>query len=295
MSKANEMVLSLDGETFRRLKTDFDGILNRTIGNMQMKGASDASITLKLDISITKGIINIDGVNRDYNKPSFKHQINSVLQIKDKATGQLAGEIVLEWDDDAEKFVVRPVDDGQASLFDDDEYETSDDDDVIDAKALPAPEQDYESHDDQTMEEKAFDVMLGFTERHLTVVESNGVYTVRTCDTNEVVLSSGCEEGSLFWIDPEVAAKHVGDKLLCYMFSDDAKNISGVAIDCTSCNKTIFVMQAPESMSFELPDMEDEDTNVDDSDNAETDEVPDDDGTDDGDYDYDSPEEDEEE
>ena len=119
MSKANEMILSLNEDTFSALKKDFDDVLNRTIGNMQMKGASDATITLKLDIAITKGIVNIDGVNRDYNKPSFKHQVNSVLQIKDKATGQLAGEMVLEWDDDAEKFVLRRVDDGQTSIFDD--------------------------------------------------------------------------------------------------------------------------------------------------------------------------------
>ena len=191
MSKANEMILSLNEDTFSALKKDFDDVLNRTIGNMQMKGASDATITLKLDIAITKGIVNIDGVNRDYNKPSFKHQVNSVLQIKDKATGQLAGEMVLEWDDDAEKFVLRRVDDGQTSIFDDG-YETCDDD-ITDVKGLPEPTQDDEDHDAHDAKgEGAFNVMIGFTERNLVIVETDGVYTVRTADTNEVVLSSGC-------------------------------------------------------------------------------------------------------
>ena len=45
MSKANEMILSLNEDTFSALKKDFDDVLNRTIGNMQMKGASDATIT----------------------------------------------------------------------------------------------------------------------------------------------------------------------------------------------------------------------------------------------------------
>lgn len=273
MSKANEMILSLNEDTFSALKKDFDDVLNRTIGNMQMKGASDATITLKLDIAITKGIVNIDGVNRDYNKPSFKHQVNSVLQIKDKATGQLAGEMVLEWDDDAEKFVLRRVDDGQTSIFDDG-YETCDD-------------EDHDAHDAKG--EDAFNVMIGFTERNLVIVETDGVYTVRTADTNEVVLSSGCEDGNPFKIDPEIAAKHVGDQLFCYMFSEDSKYISGIAIDCTTCDETIFIMKVPEGASYEIPDgntiAEEEKSGSADGQFTEFDD----------DYGYDSPEEDKEE
>lgn len=288
MSKANEMILSLNEDTFSALKKDFDDVLNRTIGNMQMKGASDATITLKLDIAITKGIVNIDGVNRDYNKPSFKHQVNSVLQIKDKATGQLAGEMVLEWDDDAEKFVLRRVDDGQTSIFDDG-HETCDDD-ITDVKGLPEPTQDDEDHEAHDAKgEDAFNVMIGFTERNLVIVETDGVYTVRTADTNEVVLSSGCEDGNPFKIDPEIAAKHVGDQLFCYMFSEDSKYISGIAIDCTTCDETIFIMKVPEGASYEIPDgntiAEEEKSGSADGQFTEFD----------GDYDYDSPEEDEEE
>lgn len=288
MSKANEMILSLNEDTFSALKKDFDDVLNRTIGNMQMKGASDATITLKLDIAITKGIVNIDGVNRDYNKPSFKHQVNSVLQIKDKATGQLAGEMVLEWDDDAEKFVLRRVDDGQTSIFDDG-YETCDDD-ITDVKGLPEPTQDDEDHEAHDAKgEDAFNVMIGFTERNLVIVETDGVYTVRTADTNEVVLSSGCEDGNPFKIDPEIAAKHVGDQLFCYMFSEDSKYISGIAIDCTTCDETIFIMKVPEGASYEIPDgntiAEEEKSGSADGQFTEFDD----------DYGYDSPEQDKEE
>lgn len=288
MSKANKMILSLNEDTFSALKKDFDDVLNRTIGNMQMKGASDATITLKLDIAITKGIVNIDGVNRDYNKPSFKHQVNSVLQIKDKATGQLAGEMVLEWDDDAEKFVLRRVDDGQTSIFDDG-YETCDDD-ITDVKGLPEPTQDDEDHDAHDAKgEDAFNVMIGFTERNLVIVETDGVYTVRTADTDEVVLSSGCEDGNPFKIDPEIAAKHVGDQLFCYMFSEDSKYISGIAIDCTTCDETIFIMKVPEGASYEIPDgntiAEEEKSGSADGQFTEFDD----------DYGYDSPEEDKEE
>lgn len=292
MSKTNEMLLSLDGTTFFAMKKDFDDVLNRTIGNMQMKGASDATITLKLDVSITKGITNVNGMNRDYNKPAFKHQVSSVLQIKDKATGQLAGEMVLEWDDDAEKFVLRRVDDGQTSLFDDD-YENCDDDE-IDVKGLPEPETDDEDHSNQaTREESAFDVLMGFTDRNLTIVESAGVYTVRTEDTNEVVLSSGCEDGSPFKISADVAQKHVGDKLLCYLFSDESNHVSGIAIDCTSCDETIFIMKAPDGASYEIPST---DELAEDADDSVSDGSADGQFTEfDEDYGYDAPDEDGEE
>ena len=296
MSKTNEMLLSLDGATFSAMKKYFDDVLNRTIGNMQMKGASDATITLKMDVSITKGITNINGTNMDYNKPAFKHQVSSVLQIKDKATGQLAGEMVLEWDDDAEKFVLRRVDDGQTSLFDDD-YEDCDDG-AIDVNGLPEPAPDEGDDSTQTArDDSAFDVMMGFTNRNLTIVESNDVYTVRTEDTNEVVLSSGCEDGSPFKINAEIAQKHVGDKLLCYMFSEDSKHVSGIAIDCTSCDETIFIMKAPKDASYEIPSdtdiSDDEDSDATEgvaSGDCQFTEFPEDD-----DYNYDSPEEDVEE
>ena len=40
---ANDMSLSLKSDTFSALKEDFDSILARTIGNMEMKGAEEAT------------------------------------------------------------------------------------------------------------------------------------------------------------------------------------------------------------------------------------------------------------
>ena len=42
---ANDMSLSLKSDTFSALKEDFDSILARTIGNMEMKGAEEATVT----------------------------------------------------------------------------------------------------------------------------------------------------------------------------------------------------------------------------------------------------------
>ena len=44
--------MSLDDTTFKDLKRDFDNVLNSTIQNMYSKGSDEASLTIKLNISI---------------------------------------------------------------------------------------------------------------------------------------------------------------------------------------------------------------------------------------------------
>lgn len=161
----NDLDLSLNGETFASLKKDFDTILERTIGNMTMKGAEDATITIKLGVSLQKTSVPAKGSIREVTKPTFKHDIASVMQVKDKMSGQLTGNMELVWDDDMKQYVLRPIDDGQTSLFDQDadqgnDYEdpTGEDDDCGDActidydkllpqgcKLLDAPQEEADS------------------------------------------------------------------------------------------------------------------------------------------------------
>lgn len=249
------MLLSLNGDTFYALKKDFDDVLNRTIGNMQVKGASDAKVTLALSISIAKGFVNINGINRDYNKPSFKHEVSSVLQIKDKATGQLTGEYVMVWDDDEEKFILQQVQDGQTSIFDAD-YETCDS--KSDGDHLALLEAAVDSVDAENDDEKnAFDVMMEYVDRDLDIDETNGVYTVRDANNHkDVILSSGCEDGNPFKLDATIAANHVGHKLMCYMYSDDGIHVDGIAINCVDCNETIFKMKVPAGCKYTFSEHE---------------------------------------
>lgn len=126
----NDLDLSLNGETFASLKKDFDTILERTIGNMTMKGAEDATITIKLGVSLQKTSVPAKGKIREVTKPTFKHDIASVMQVKDKMSGQLTGNMELVWDDDLKQYVLRPIDDGQTSLFDQEpDYEDVTDED----------------------------------------------------------------------------------------------------------------------------------------------------------------------
>jgi len=117
-----EMDLSLNGETFADYKEDWYAIVNKTVGNMQMKGARDAVVTAKLMIHLeTENRHTPDGVT-EMVIPQFKHDITSVMQVKDKLSGQMTGDYQLVWDDAEQCYVMRPIDDGQMSFDDTPEY-----------------------------------------------------------------------------------------------------------------------------------------------------------------------------
>lgn len=44
----DDKYISLECDTFEALKEDFDKIMNDTLGNMEMKGAEDAVVTIKI-------------------------------------------------------------------------------------------------------------------------------------------------------------------------------------------------------------------------------------------------------
>lgn len=117
MCTENAMQISLKGDTFQSLKEDFDIILDRTLGNMHMKGAEDAVISLKLSVSLVKANAMVQGNCTSITRPSFKHEISSVMQVKDKKTGALTGDYQLVWDEDEGKFVMKKIEDGQTNIF----------------------------------------------------------------------------------------------------------------------------------------------------------------------------------
>ena len=141
--KKNDLNLSLDGETFESLKDDFDTILARTVGNMQMKGAENATITIKLDVNLEKDKVDTYKGIFDVTKPSFKHSISSVMQVKDKMSGQLVGDFAMVWDEDEQKYVLRYIDDGQINMFDGDE--------VVEADYVEVPVRALEPHEEETV------------------------------------------------------------------------------------------------------------------------------------------------
>lgn len=246
MSK-QDLVLSLNEETFAALKKDFDTILNRTLGNMEMKGATDATITLKLTVGLDERSFSVGEGVQKYKKPTFKHEISSVMQIKDKMTGQLGGEYAMVWDEDEKRFVLRHFDGNQTSLFDG-EYETVGDEPMgrfVDMPAdeaigLPAPNEDEEEAEDPDTT-TPFGWLSQFIGETLVVTEAMGNFTVRT-EENKVVLSSATSEENPFYCSAERLEPHVGHKVVCIGYGDD--EIVNVSIECEDCNAVLFDIDA---------------------------------------------------
>lgn len=269
---SNDLHLTLNGDTFASMKKDFDTILHRTIGNMEMKGADEAVITLKLSISLDKTSIN----SRDVTKPSFKHDINSVMQVKDKMTGQMKDEVALVWDEDEGAYVLRKINDGQMNLFEDGdvidvdfEHVPDNEQPAIGEGQLGLPEStegedevEYSDDDEDAAEEVsevsddlpdpvfAFPVdpespigwLSQFIGHSMRVTEAMGNYTVRTYE-NKVVLSSAAGKESTFYCPAEKLAPHAGHELICVVYGD--KYITNISIECEECNEVIFDLDVP--------------------------------------------------
>ena len=123
MSNQNILELNINSSAFENMKADFDAVLKRTLSNMQQKGSNDAALTLKLNISLEENEVrDFDSPEpnayRKVYKPGFDHKISSVMQIKTEKSGSFNGEYELVWDPDLEDFVMKPIDNGQPSIFD---------------------------------------------------------------------------------------------------------------------------------------------------------------------------------
>lgn len=171
MNSNDILKLNINSNAFENLKADFDKVLRRTLGNMQIKESDEATLTLKLSIKLTEmEVPDFDAAYpnamRKIHKPRFDHKVSSVMQIKTEESGHLKGEYELVWDEEAQDFVMKPIDDGQRTLFDEDivngDYAVvvdADDIEEDEVKALPehqrlldAPEEDgydYEEDEDE--------------------------------------------------------------------------------------------------------------------------------------------------
>lgn len=164
MNSNDILKLNINSNAFENLKADFDKVLRRTLGNMQIKESNEATLTLKLSVKLTEmEVPDFDAAYpnamRKIHKPRFDHKVSSVMQIKTEESGHLKGEYELVWDEEAQDFVMKPIDNGQKTLFDDDiiygDYSVvvdADDFEEDDTKALPASQPLLDAPDDSSYE-----------------------------------------------------------------------------------------------------------------------------------------------
>lgn len=161
MNRNDILTLNIDSNAFAAMKEDFNKVLRRTLSNMQTKESDEATLTLKLNIRLTEMVVpdyssHDTFATRTIHNPRFDHKINSVMQIKTEESGSLKGEYELVWDEDEQDFVMRPIDNGQRTLFDDDvpytAYTEVVEADVVEstAPALPAAKAMLEAPADDT-------------------------------------------------------------------------------------------------------------------------------------------------
>lgn len=295
----NAMELSLNGSTFSTLKDDFDSILATTLGNMERKGADEAVITLKLGVSLEKQSIQRNGEPANLTKPTFKHDISSVMQVKNKKSGSLSGDYELVWDEEEKRYVMRKITNGQVTMFDEDEENEHYAEDREIEHGTDEEETEYSDVDDVSEEpselsemsiesfemhkgETTFEWLSRFVDRKIKITEAMGNYAART-DDDQIVLTSSTAD--IFHCDADDLAKHVGHDIVCVGYGDE--RIDRIAIECEECSETLF--------SIEIDDSESGKNDIEDSNDTDREEEEIEDGVDDDSYGYSEPEEGQEE
>ena len=119
-------VMNINNEVFAKMRTDFDSILNSTLKKMTGKGDDEATLTIKLVLTLDHE----DGYDSDSQceddahdviKPSVQHKITSVLTTKSNTSGETKGDEALYWDKESGMYVTRPFLGAQTSMFDENE------------------------------------------------------------------------------------------------------------------------------------------------------------------------------
>ena len=247
MAAQNIYPLSLNGDTFNALKSDYDAMLRQTLMKMEDLKVEDATITVKVAVSLEKDQARDFQANgydamRDIVKPTFKHEISTVMQVKDKKSGSLGGTMEMVWDQELGQYVMRPIDNGQTTLFDqsgegsgpimDADYTVVDDPPALPAgtAALPAPQEEPEvaGLDSEETKERwdTFYWLLNFDGTPMKVLEAMGNYTVRT-EANKVILTSANPHTTLY-CSGEILSSHVGHRLVCKASGHRFHHLRGV-------------------------------------------------------------------
>lgn len=297
--------LSLNGDTFNGLKTDFDTLLRQLLNEMENRDEEEASITIKVGVKLERDKARDFQANgydamRDIIKPTFKHDISTVMQVKNKKSGTLGGAMEMVWDRELCQYVMRPIDNGQVSMFDESDNKATDDErNGNTPPALPGHSDkiidvDYEAVGDASdgdepednsgvlrADQKAlFEYMKQFVGAKMNVLEADGNYTARTLD-NKVVLSSACRPTDRFYCSPEKLAPHMGHSIICIGSPSDEYQFESISIWCNDCDEIIFELQStdwsgdeesadtgdglpaegdPDDYPYENPDKEDEES-----------------------------------
>ena len=272
MSK--KLPLTLESDTLNAFKSDFNQMLRRLLFMMEQQEAEEGTLTAKMTVTLDQDQTRDYQANgydgkRDITKPTFKHKVGIALQFKDEKSGSLGGNYEMVWDKDLNAYVMVEIDNGQTSIFDEEEQErivTAEEAPAQQQNALPVPEPpalpevidaDYtEVIDDAEEDDKAerieeFKHAVKYIGQDMKILSGGGdLYSVRTIKGGSIFLTSAGTANSQFHVDPADCAKHEGHELICVAETvESTGEILRISVKCIECDEVIWAMDNP-SLEF---------------------------------------------
>lgn len=180
-----EKKLDFDSDTFQGMLRDSSFVLQRLLGNMIEKGATEGSMNIKLEVALKEQYIADCNPEREtkerlVRKPVFTHKVTSTVQIKDEKKGNLDTEMELRFDDDSGEYIMAPIIDTEQKTILDSDYKDMfgsndetciNDEDFVDGNAIegeerpalpgPVDEKDGNSPDEDGDIEDISDEIIG--------------------------------------------------------------------------------------------------------------------------------------
>ena len=256
----NENILTHNSEVLMKAMKDLDLMIERTIANMTNRNAEDATMTMKLAIHLEKKSVPDIGGIREITQPSFKHDISSVMQVKDKMSGAFKGNVELTFDDQGRP-VVRDVNDGQVSIFDEGgtivvDYETAADADVqsllegTSMRGLPSAAIADDSSDDGEMPVliDPYDFLMKYRNQDLEIAQEAEHFSIVATNSKEELAGTNRAEDDPLYVKPWKLQKHVGHNLVCITSPENASDdeIEAIEIWCDEDGEMILSIPKPD-------------------------------------------------
>ena len=120
--------LNMDSKVFTALKESFNSQLRSTLMRMEKFAATEAKITITLDIDLVDSHVPDHSrpqypAERDITIPTFQHKVTSSIPVKDEVKGKTGGTgYELIWDRDTKSYyMISTKEADQISMFDEDQ------------------------------------------------------------------------------------------------------------------------------------------------------------------------------
>ena len=120
--------LTIESDTLNAFKSDFNQMLRKLLSTMEQQEAEEGTLNAKIVVKLMKDQTRdyqangYDGT-REITTPTFSHKVGIAMQFKDEKSGTLGGNYEMIWDKDLNAYVMVEINNGQTSLFDEEEKE----------------------------------------------------------------------------------------------------------------------------------------------------------------------------